>query len=70
MSDLLERIMQGLHIAIMADVGMTLTNADAKVLLDELTALAASNTRLRRVLDNKNFEIAMLKKWADEDRHD
>lgn len=47
-SNLLERIMQGLHIAIMADVGIMLTNADAKGLLDELTVLVASNVRLHR----------------------
>jgi len=64
MSDILERIMQGLHIAIIGDVGMTLTNAEAKQLLDELTALASDNVKLRRQVESAK---AWIPQWAQED---
>ena len=71
MTDTLERILQGIHIAIMADVGMTLTNAQAKELLGEITELAASSVRLRREVERleKQFETAKawIPQWVFED---
>jgi hypothetical protein len=70
MSDILERVMQGIAVSIMADVGMTLTSAEANELADEIAAmrsqLAAAQAEVNRLRAVVEKMVAFSEIWGAE----